>query len=177
MSEADRLRPSRELQVAAFLCDTVIKGADGVLSAIRIIDRSRSVLQIVLPAGEEIPDDVDQATGQAHVRLVAIFRMLPPNRTFKASWQTYGPSFAPFTSPNSITIRGSGEHSSANVMADIVLQFTESGTYWVVVRLDDQEVARVPLELMRMVDIKRIPITSETEGVENEHGAPIFETN
>jgi hypothetical protein len=124
---------------AAFLCQNVLQEKDGSLSAIRIMDRATIHLPSEgLPEGMKPAMDIKgliafksgDATGDFNLTIL----VRRPNGTVDGPVVTY-----PFK------LQG-GDHGQ-NIILQIGLGVDEEGLYWFDVRLNDETVTEIPLNV------------------------------
>lgn len=125
---------------AAFLCEKVLQEKDGVVSAIRIVDRI-----IVTASGAQPPGQMPKVnltltalivfkSGNAKgSRTVKIRPVMPSGRALE---EVLLPMFL------------EGEDRGVNLIANIGLAASEEGLYWLDVFCDDDFVTRIPLRLV-----------------------------
>jgi len=131
---------------AAFLCEKTLQEADGVISAIRIVDRVNHTVAGLNPPEEMEPFDYELTlfvafkSGSARGPMLLEIRMEKPS----------GTSASPFRS--TLNFEGDDERG-VNVVAILKLRLDISGLHWIDVFLDRHRVTRIPL---RVVYLPRI---------------------
>lgn len=131
------------LQMAVF-CERVLEEKDGVLSAIRIVDRitHRAVGQ--KPTDDMPPFPVNLKAliafknGRALGRHTLKLRPIPPSGLPTQELPEFSVS---------ILFEG-GEHRGTNIILDVGLQVTQEGVYWFEVKIDDHVFTRMPLQVV-----------------------------
>lgn len=125
---------------AAVLCEKVLQEKDGVVSAIRIVDRF-----IITGSGTQPPEKMPKLpvnmtmliifkSGDAKgSRTVKIKPIMPSGRELQ---ETLLPMFL------------EGDDRGVNLIANIVLEASEEGLYWFEVLCNDEFVTRIPLRLV-----------------------------
>ncbi len=126
---------------AAFLCQVVIEGKDGVLSAIRIVDRVTHTIM-----GPAAPETMPSFTYTA--KLLLAFKSGAARGKHKVQLSVEAPSGAPTGQTISFPALFEGEDRGANFILDFALTPKEEGLYWLDVLLDDKRVTRVPLRIV-----------------------------
>lgn len=133
---------------AAFLCEKVLREADGVISAIRIVDRiNRSTI------GPELRKEMEPfdhnlflllmfKSGSARGGMELIIRLEDPS----------GASKSPLT--QTINFEGDDERGT-NVVADLRLRIEMAGLHWFDIVLDDVRVTRIPLRVVYLPQVRR----------------------
>jgi hypothetical protein len=125
---------------AALICETVIDGKDGVLSLIRVVDRL-----ILAAAGPGAPADMPPneypltlvlmlVSGRARGTGELTLLVEPPDGQPKQFWTN--------------TVFFEGEERGANVVVQFNYKFEKQGLYWFHVRLDDEQLTRVPYRVI-----------------------------
>lgn len=129
------------IQVAAF-CERVLQEQDGVLSAIRIIDR---IIQTVQAAGTQAPDQMPQLKFDMFV--VVCFK----SGDFRGKKDV---KIIP-KSPSGQILQGfsapmlfEGDERGVNVVLRYSLDIKEEGLYWFDVELDGEVVTKMPLRVI-----------------------------
>jgi hypothetical protein len=127
------------LQAAVF-CENVIEGKDGVLSLIRIIDRT-----IVRTAGTEAPEKMPPTTINA--RLVLMFKSGFAKGSFPVKIRPQGPDGRRLPDVT-VQIHLEGDDRGTNVVLQIGMLVEEEGLYWFDVFLQDKLMTRMPFRLV-----------------------------
>ena len=125
---------------AALLCEKVLQEKDGILSAIRIVDRIIATAQGSQPPEQMPPVPVNITallmlkSGEARGSYTVKIQPVAPSgfRSTEVSW----PIFL------------EGEDRGANVVLQIVFQATEEGVYWFEVNLKEELLTRIPLRVV-----------------------------
>jgi hypothetical protein len=125
--------------VAAVFCDKVLHEKDGVLSAIRIVDRLTAVLEV--PPGAAEPPAI-----QASLTLLVVLR----NGSFKGSGKlsitATAPSGNPLANnPAPVDVEFKSPHTGANVIATVSIPVKEEGAFWFDVLFEGRILMRTPL--------------------------------
>jgi hypothetical protein len=118
---------------AAFFCERVLQEKDGVLSAIRIIDRV--IFQV--PEGERPPSQ--------HLTLMVALKSGDARGTYPLAISMERPSGEQVPSPLSVSVFLEGEERGANVMVPVRFDAEMPGLYWFDVLFDGRVITRVPL--------------------------------
>jgi hypothetical protein len=124
----------------AVLCERVLQEQDGVLSAIRIIDRL-----IRVSAGPSAPGDMEPfshvlaalvclKSGQARGRFTLTIRAETPS----------GQQLDALSLP----VQLGGEDQGANLIINIPFTVEHEGLYWFDVMLEDELITRMPLRVI-----------------------------
>ena len=126
--------------LAAFICEKVLIEADGVMSAIRIIDRTNVVPPPGLAPSEMPPVDLNhtlfvnfkagQARGRSSVKLVLRSPL--------------GLKLTEATTP----VLWEGEDRGVNLVIPLRLRVEQEGLYWFEVHLEDKLVTKIPFRVM-----------------------------
>lgn len=131
------------LQMAVF-CERVLEEKDGVLSAIRIIDRVTYRAVVPRPSEEMPPFPLNVVAlislkgGRALGRHTLTLRATAP-------YGTAGRQLPDFSVP--VLFEG-GEDRGVNVILNVAMQVTHEGVYWFDVKLDDALLTRMPLRVV-----------------------------
>ena len=134
-----------DLSVSVFICEKALREADGILSAIRLVD----VFLVSRPP--DVP--VEQQIVQMHV--VAVIRsqtitlgrhtirldLLRPNGERRPGPEQIE---ATIDEPNFPAPRGISLAAQVGVVAK------QQGTHWWILQLDDEEIARAPFTLLEL---------------------------
>lgn len=128
---------------AAFLCEKVLTEQDGVISAIRIVDRIyQSVTAVGVPVPQTMPPLAVNLTallsfksGQARGRGTIRVTLEQPSG-LPAGLELRQPVFF------------EGEDRGVNVILNLGMQLAHEGLYWFHVFLDDRFVTKIPLRLV-----------------------------
>lgn len=125
---------------AAVLCEKVLEEKDGVLSAIRMVDRI--VQTAVGPAGpEEMPP--------VPVNLTALIAFKSGGARGRHSLRLRPEAPSGLRLPEvSLPVLFEGEDRGHNVLLNLALQADQEGLYWFDVLLDEQMVTRIPLRVV-----------------------------
>jgi hypothetical protein len=125
---------------AAFLCEKVLQEKDGILSAIRIVDRI-----IATVSGPSAPQQMPAVA--VNLTALLIFRSGDAKGSYTVKIQPVSPSG--FRAPEAaLPIFLEGDDRSANLITNIAFQAREEGLYWFDVLLNDDLVTRMPLRLV-----------------------------
>lgn len=126
---------------AAFFCERVIEDKEGVLTAVRIVDR---IVQTAVGAGT--PDEMPPAA----VSLSLLVSLKSGRAKGRHDMQIMVESPAGLRSPvapaNSIFLEG--EDRGANLVLNLTFTAHQEGLYWFDVLLDGALLTRVPLRLL-----------------------------
>ena len=125
---------------AAVLCEKVLQEKDGVLSAIRLVDRIIFTASGTQPPGQMpkvnivITALIIFKSGDARgSRTVKVRAIMPSGRVLP---DTLLPMFL------------EGDDRGASLIANIILEASEEGLYWFEVSCNDEFVTRIPLRLV-----------------------------
>jgi hypothetical protein len=128
---------------AAVFCENVIQGADGALSAIRIVDR----LTILISA--DAPEDVPSENKRLTASLWALL-------SFKTGYSTgshevglvlHSPSGKKQPLEKHQLTLSSEPHGGGNLKINMVIAIKQGGLFWIDVVLDGVVVTRMPLQI------------------------------
>jgi hypothetical protein len=128
------------LQMAVF-CEKVLHEKDGVLSAIRIIDRVTHSI-----SAETIPDSMPAINFP--VTAVICFKSGDATGKYEVKIKTIPPSgeeVATFSGPILFTEE---KNQGANIVINMMLAAKQEGIYWFDVMLNDQLVTRMPFQII-----------------------------
>jgi len=134
---------------AAFLCEKILKEADGVISAVRIVDRINHTAVGPNPPEEMQPFDheltlyVSFKAGSARGPIPLEIRMQKPS----------GATASPFRS--TLNFEGDDERG-VNVVAIMKLHLETPGLHWFDVFLGGHRVTRIPLRVVYLPQITQI---------------------
>lgn len=133
------LRPLPHLVTAVF-CEKVLQEADGVLSAIRIVDK----VIFELPKGA--PHDVSPA-----VELTALISLKSGDASGKFNVQLvpHSPSGKSMKIPEPVPLVLQGAEHGNNLIIKMVLPIKEEGLFWFDVVVDGTVMTRMPLTVIR----------------------------
>lgn len=148
---------------AAFLCEKVLREADGVTSAIRIVDRiNRGTI------GPELKRDMDPfeynlflylslKSGSARGTMELVIRLEDPSATSKP------------VHTQTINFEGDDERG-ANIIADLRLRLSLQGLHWFDIFLDGVRITRIPLRVVYLPQIRQAPPGPPGSGPEESEG-------
>jgi len=123
---------------AAFFCEKVIEDKEGVISAIRIVDRLTNT--VVGPGAlPEMPPMLMQLT------LVVTLRSGSARGRSEVRITVERPSGFRADLASALSVFLEGEDRGANLILNLGLTFTEEGLYWFDVYVDEALATRVPL--------------------------------
>jgi hypothetical protein len=127
------------LQIAVF-CEKVLQEKDGVVSAIRIIDRS-----LITISGENVPDP----TPPINIPVVLLVRVKSGDASGKHELRIkpISPSGKELATFNFPFVLGGGE-LAANLIMNYSLKAEESGLYWFEVILNDILITKISLNVI-----------------------------
>ena len=132
---------------AAFLCENILMEADGVASAIRIVDRINHTVALPEPPAQMEPFDyqltlyVSFKAGSARGPMPLEVRMEKPS----------GESQNPFRA--TVNFEGDDERG-VNVVATMRMRLEMPGLHWFNVSLDGHRVTRIPLRVVYIPQIR-----------------------
>jgi len=133
---------------AAFLCEKVLREANGVTSAIRIVDRiNRGII------GPELKRDMEPfeynlflylslKSGSARGPMELVIRLEDPSGTSKS------------VSTQTLNFEGDDERG-ATLVADLRLQLSLPGLHWFDIVLDRVRITRIPLRVVYQPQIRQ----------------------
>jgi hypothetical protein len=125
---------------AAFFCERVLQEQDGVLSAIRVVDRFIQRAQ-----GPSAPEDMPVFS----VALTAFLSFKSGAARGRSTIHLRQESPSGVRGPElSLPVLFEGEDRGANLVLDINFQADQEGLYWFDVLLDDLLVTRMPLRVL-----------------------------
>jgi hypothetical protein len=132
---------------AAFFCERLIEGKDGVFSVIRIVDRAQvevgsndpSLLQVlqernilpIWPTTIFLSIKAGPATGKANIEIIA---QRPSGKR---------------TSLHSFPIELKGADQGANFVLNMNVSISEEGLHWFDIMFNDSLLTRIPLTIVR----------------------------
>ena len=134
---------------AAFCCEKVLVGQDGVKSAIRIIDRVTRTVMAPAPPSEMEPFDheftifVRFKSGRARGSQTLEIQPIKPSAE----------TLPPVT--QSVLFEGE-EDRGVDSIGQIRMTFDQTGIYWFVVRLDNTEITRIPFRVIYRPEIRQL---------------------
>ena len=148
MVEASSIEPFNQGPhlAAAFLCEKVLREADGVVSAIRIVDRVNHTVVGPNPPEEMEPFDyeftlfISFKAGSARGPMALEIRAQKPS----------GTSSSPFR--QTVNFEGDDERG-VNVIGSLKLRLDMAGLHWFDVFLDGHRVTRIPLRVVYLPQI------------------------
>lgn len=127
---------------AAFFCERLLQEADGVLSAIRIVDHVTVQVDERQTVPTSVPVDLTFLvlfkTGRARGPRVLLVEMEPPDG--------HSPVGMPQEYMQTIVFEGPEDRGDIIIMP-IAMKAAEAGTYWFDVYLDARFMTRVPLRV------------------------------
>jgi hypothetical protein len=124
----------------AVICERVLQEKDGVLSAIRIIDKITQTI-----AGPHAPEVFPGITLNLFALISFKSGISGGKYTIRLSpFSPSGDKLGEFSGP--IFLEGNGR--SANVIINLNLIVKEEGLYWFDILLEDQLVTRIPLHIL-----------------------------
>lgn len=130
---------------AALFCEKVLQERDGVLSAIRIVDRM-FINVSGIDAPEKLSDLPPQMTTLNIVGLVALKSgFARGSHTVVVQGRTPSQHAIP---PVSFPVLLEGEDRGANVVFQMGIQAREDGLYWFDVLVNDRLMTRMPLRIV-----------------------------
>lgn len=134
------LPPEGPYLVTAVLCEKVLEEKDGVISAIRIVDR------IVHSAvGPEAPEEMPPIP----VNLIGLITFKSGAARGRHTVRLRPQAPAGLNLPDiALPVHFEGEDRGANLVVQLGLQAAQEGLYWFDVLLDDELVTRMPLRIM-----------------------------
>ena len=126
---------------AAFLCEKVIEDKEGVLSAIRIVDRI-----VNTAVGPGAPADMPNTP--VALTLVLTFKSGGAQGRQDVRITIERPDGLRSDLASSLSILMEGAERGANLILNLGLTMTQEGLYWFDVFLNDRLVTRVPLRIV-----------------------------
>ena len=124
------------VQLAA-ICEKVLREGDGVLSLIRVVDRSTVAIQ-----GPNLPSELPP--GRIRMTLVVALRAGDARGRVPITIETVSPAGVSVpTPPQEFHAMFEGEDLGVNLILELDLEVIE-GVYWFVVRADGRELTRTP---------------------------------
>lgn len=137
MSNGDKDGPY--LQVAV-LCEKVLQEKDGVLSAIRIVDRI-----VMTASGVGAPQQMPPVP--INLTALLVFKSGSATGNHQVKIRPVLPS-GRFLQELSAPMFLEGEDRGANLVVNIGIQAIEEGLYWFEILVDDELATKVPLRLV-----------------------------
>jgi len=126
---------------AAFLCEKVLQEKDGVLSAIRIVDR---ILHNAV--GPSAPDRMPPVT--VDLKMLLIFKSGSARGRYDVEIRPVLPSQRDLQSVSLPMQLEGDDDRGANLIVNIGFQATEEGLYWFDVLVRGDSVTRIPLRIL-----------------------------
>lgn len=135
--------------ISAVICDQVIEGKDGVLSAIRIIDQ---VTMMQLAEGEDKQIQLPQLPQFARLGPILQFSILVLLKSgdfkgkgkLRLAMQTPSGKSAP---EQAVEVELFGEQHGSNVIFNVGLAPQEAGLYWFEIYFGDRLLTKSPLQI------------------------------
>lgn len=125
---------------AALLCEKVLQEKDGIVSAIRVIDRIIATAQ-----GSALPERMPPVAVNVSVLIMLKSGDVQGSHTIKV--QQVAPSG--FRSPHlSWPIYLEGDDRGANLIVQVAFEAKEEGLYWFDVYFKDDLLTRIPLRVV-----------------------------
>jgi hypothetical protein len=128
------------LAVAA-LCEKVLQEKDGVISLIRMVDRT-----IVSAHSADAPEELP-AVALNHTLFVALKSGFAKGK-YTVTVQPYAPSGRPIGSPVQAPVLLEGDDRGVNLIVGIGLTVEEEGLYWIDIQVEGHSLTRVPLRVL-----------------------------
>lgn len=128
---------------AAFFCERIIEGKDGILSAIRIIDRAQPEAGSLAAASFQ-----DQKITMS-LQITALIALKAGKLDGKFNVRIIGekPS-GQRADLQTLPIELHGKDSGVNVVVNLTVVVTEEGTHWFDVLFENQLVTKMPLTVL-----------------------------
>jgi hypothetical protein len=125
---------------AAVLCEKVLEDKDGVLSAIRMVDRF-----VITAQGVGAPQNMPPVP--VNLSALIVFKSGDAKGSYSVKIRPVAPSgrFAPEIS---LPIFLEGDERGANLLVNLGFQAVEEGLYWFDILLNEELVTRMPLRLL-----------------------------
>lgn len=133
--------PSGPFLSAALLCERVLVEQDGVASLIRIVDR-----RLHTQVGPDAPDEMPAVS--IDWSLVLLFKAGSARGRSEVLLQIEAPSGLRLGDPIRLPVLFEGEDRGVQLVAQLGLELSEEGLYWINVRLDGRPITRVPFRLV-----------------------------
>jgi hypothetical protein len=128
---------------AALFCETVIEGKDGVLSAVRIIERATVEIQT------DVPGIVATVTPAIAVKALICIKSGPVKGNFNLNIFGQKPSGKRAKLATFPLILEGGEQGQ-NFVVSITIAVDEEGLYWFDIMFDDRLLTKIPITLLRV---------------------------
>ena len=142
---------------AAFLCEKVLMEADGVASAIRIVDRVNHTV-----AGPEPPVEMEPFNYQ--IMLFLSFKSGSARGPMALEIRMERPS-GESPNPSRVTINFEGDDErGVNRVTTMNLTLSMPGLYWFDVSLDGHRITRVPFRVVYLPQITQAQAANPPEG-------------
>jgi hypothetical protein len=137
---------------AACLCERVLEEKDGVLSAIRMVDRI--MVQGVVPPGVEAPP-----MPAIPIQLTALisFKNGAARGSARLTLQPRSPSDFKLPGPSFPILFEGDEDRGVNIRFLVQFQAQEEGLYWFDVLLDEELLTRMPLRVVYQIATTSLP--------------------
>jgi hypothetical protein len=139
----------RPLLSMAIFCEKVLKEADGVLSAIRIIDRIN-----VRGTSDEMPPT------PVHLCLVLAFKSGIMRGPGRVRLSPKSPSATPMAVVEFPVLFEGDDDRGVGIVVEMHFALTEQGLYWFDVVLLDETITRIPLRIVYQKSGSVIPGSS-----------------
>jgi len=136
-----KLQPGGPYIGCAVLCEKVLQERDGVISLVRIIDRT-----IISGRGPDAPEELP-AIPLTHTVFVALKSGLARGK-YVVSIQPHAPSGRAIGDAIQVAALFEGEERGVNVIASVTLQVEDEGLYWFDVAIEGQSLTRIPLRVL-----------------------------
>lgn len=128
---------------AALLCERVLREQDGVLSAIRIVDR---IIQQATGMGVAVPQSMPPVAVDLSMLVTFKSGSSKGRSQIKITMEEPSGLLAPIEVSHSVLFEG--EDRGVNAVFTLNLQLAKEGLYWFRVFLDDRFVTRIPLRII-----------------------------
>jgi hypothetical protein len=125
----------------AFICEKVLQEKDGVLSAIRIVDRiyHRAV-------GRDAPENMPPVT--LDLKMLLIFKSGKARGRYDVEVRPILPSQRVLQAVSLPMHLEGDDDRGANLIVNLAFQATEEGLYWFEVLVNGESITRVPLRIV-----------------------------
>jgi len=125
---------------AAFLCEKVLQEKDGVVSAIRLVDRF-----ILTASGTQPPEKMPKLP--VNLTMLIIFKSGDAKGSRTVKIKTIMPSQR--VGPETLLpMFLEGDDRGVTLIANMILEASEDGLYWFEVSCDDDFITRIPLRIV-----------------------------
>ena len=128
---------------AAVFCDNILQGADGALSAIRIVDK----VSVAVPPNAPANTPSESTKLQVAISTLLMFKSGSAKGEHEVHLAIHSPSGKRASALKHKLVFGDRPNGGANLKIQLSLAIAEGGLYMVDVLLDGKRVTRMPLDI------------------------------